>query len=389
MALPRGGSSLISADHGMFIFGGADRNQQTFNDAIVCNTIKKGQPRIRQSSWKMQEFSETEGDIPQPRSGHACVAYGKHVFLFGGIDFAEESAFNDLYVLNTETLVWRYVGEAGAEIEARNSHSLGIVRVKHQGEDCDHADYLVVFGGASTTKGPLGDTFYAQLPDDEAELDSETFFVTWKELKSSKLPKQREMHGTSCLSTTDNDYASIIITGGRCVDTFLDDSWELMAAPIDTGASSQESTTDPLVWRYRPDLMLDIPRCSHGGCIIRSAHRYSLCLIGGFSGDGLSNEISTLSFSASLSDSFGSAPSSSSSSSSSSRALWKSCKLASLENGRFGLASCVAPDWLAHTVLDTTETSYSGSPPLCIFGGINQQKDFKDVVLLVPPGESE
>jgi len=44
---------------------------------------------------------KTTGDVPMPRSGHAAVAYGKYMFLFGGIDFKEEAVFNDLYILNT------------------------------------------------------------------------------------------------------------------------------------------------------------------------------------------------------------------------------------------------------------------------------------------------
>jgi hypothetical protein len=28
---------------------------------------------------------------------------------------------------------------------------------------------------------------------------------------------------------------------------------------------------------------------------------------------------------------------------------------------------------------------YTGGVPLCIFGGINQEKDFKDVIMVVPP----
>ena len=35
------------------------------------------------------------------RSGHQTAAYGKYQFLFGGINFAEESVFSDLYILNT------------------------------------------------------------------------------------------------------------------------------------------------------------------------------------------------------------------------------------------------------------------------------------------------
>ena len=36
-----------------------------------------------------------------PRSGHSAVSYGPYLLLFGGIDFAESAAYNDLYVLNT------------------------------------------------------------------------------------------------------------------------------------------------------------------------------------------------------------------------------------------------------------------------------------------------
>jgi hypothetical protein len=40
------------------------------------------------------------GDLPTPRSGHAMVAYKGHILLFGGMNFVEEEAFNDLYCLN-------------------------------------------------------------------------------------------------------------------------------------------------------------------------------------------------------------------------------------------------------------------------------------------------
>jgi hypothetical protein len=59
-----------------------------------------------------------------------------------------------------DTWEWKYVGESGEEISARNSHSLGIVA-------SNGVSYLVVFGGASPELGPLGETFYASLPPPE------------------------------------------------------------------------------------------------------------------------------------------------------------------------------------------------------------------------------
>lgn len=146
---PRGGASLsLSSEHGAVVFGGADRGQSHFNDLAIMSRSKR--------VWRKRE---AKGDVPTPRSGHGTVCSGKFLFLFGGIDFAEEAAYNDLYVLNLETLEWNYVGEAGTEIAARNSHSLGIVRGNRG------TRYLVIFGGASPDLGPLGETFYAVMPD--------------------------------------------------------------------------------------------------------------------------------------------------------------------------------------------------------------------------------
>ena len=42
-----------------------------------------------------------EGDVPTPRSGHSLVAYkNRYLLLFGGIDFTEQIAYNDLYCLD-------------------------------------------------------------------------------------------------------------------------------------------------------------------------------------------------------------------------------------------------------------------------------------------------
>ena len=51
------------------------------------------------------------------------------------------------------------MGESGKEIPSRNSHSMAVI---HAGS----TNYLVVFGGASPESGPMGDTFYAELPDE-------------------------------------------------------------------------------------------------------------------------------------------------------------------------------------------------------------------------------
>jgi hypothetical protein len=101
-------------DGTLVTFGGTDRDQRHFNDvSFLTNGV-----------WAKKT---TTGDVPTVRSGHAVAASGRLMFLFGGTDFAEEADYNDLYVLNIDTLRWSYVGEAGAEIKARNSHTMAVI----------------------------------------------------------------------------------------------------------------------------------------------------------------------------------------------------------------------------------------------------------------------
>jgi len=72
------------------MFGGADREQITYQDMMVYD----------ESSNVFRSITAS-GDVPMPRSGHAVVSYGKYMLLYGGIDFAEEAVYNDLYLLDT------------------------------------------------------------------------------------------------------------------------------------------------------------------------------------------------------------------------------------------------------------------------------------------------
>jgi hypothetical protein len=84
----------VQIEHKIIIFGGANRNLVHFNDIIVC----------KRKNYFQWETVVANGDIPSPRSGHAIAKYGKYLILFGGINFTENYAFNDLYYLDTGKL---------------------------------------------------------------------------------------------------------------------------------------------------------------------------------------------------------------------------------------------------------------------------------------------
>ena len=136
--------------------------------------------------------------------------YSSTYFHFFPLDFS---------TLFIDIMEWKYVGEAGIELKARNSHSMGIVSLSSpslsfslldpvpcpvspsssniiqfaaDGQTIQHStppvtphthtsdatnshilkagkllkkSYLVIYGGASPEEGPMGDTVYASLPD--------------------------------------------------------------------------------------------------------------------------------------------------------------------------------------------------------------------------------
>jgi N-acetylneuraminic acid mutarotase len=45
-----------------------------------------------------------EGDAPTARSGHSAVAYGNHLYIFGGYD--SRKYYNDVHVLDVGTLLF-------------------------------------------------------------------------------------------------------------------------------------------------------------------------------------------------------------------------------------------------------------------------------------------
>jgi len=95
--------AAVGVGNKMYMFGGNNNNAagmyQVLDDLCVLNTDTL--------TWSKPQ---TTGDQPTARSGHTLTAIGKNLYLFGGGVWNEEEGwvhkYNDLYVLNTETMVW-------------------------------------------------------------------------------------------------------------------------------------------------------------------------------------------------------------------------------------------------------------------------------------------
>eukprot|EP01132_Coremiostelium_polycephalum_P000818 gene818-1024_t len=96
-----------------YIFGGFD-GVQLYNDIYILN--------VDNLEWTKPM---TFGDIPTPRCGHSCISIGPKLFMFGGSiqdPMTNPQCDNDLYVFDTESMVWTLIKANGLIPSPRTGH---------------------------------------------------------------------------------------------------------------------------------------------------------------------------------------------------------------------------------------------------------------------------
>lgn len=152
---PRDSHSCTNVGDNLFVFGGTD-GMNPLRDLHILDTSSHTwiSPSIR-------------GEGPEAREGHSAALVGKRLFIFGGCgkspDDDEEVYYNDLFILNTETFVWKRAMTTGTPPSARDSHSCSTWKNK-----------MIVIGGED------GRDYYLS---DAHILDADT--LMWKELHTT------------------------------------------------------------------------------------------------------------------------------------------------------------------------------------------------------------
>ncbi|KAL3748623.1 hypothetical protein ACJRO7_009800 [Eucalyptus globulus] len=152
---PRDSHSCTNVGDNLFVFGGTD-GMNPLRDLHILDTSSHTwiSPSIR-------------GEGPEAREGHSAALVGKRLFIFGGCgkspDDDEEVYYNDLFILNTETFVWKRAMTTGTPPSARDSHSCSTWKNK-----------MIVIGGED------GRDYYLS---DAHILDADT--LMWKELNTT------------------------------------------------------------------------------------------------------------------------------------------------------------------------------------------------------------
>ncbi|KAL3538125.1 hypothetical protein ACH5RR_001491 [Cinchona calisaya] len=120
-------AAAVHAERYLLIFGGGS-HATCFNDLHVLD--------LQTMEWSRPT---QQGEIPSPRAGHAGVTVGENWFIVGGGD--NKSGVSQTVVLNMSTLVWSVVTSVQGRVPLA-SEGLSLVLRSYNGEDI-----LVSFGG--------------------------------------------------------------------------------------------------------------------------------------------------------------------------------------------------------------------------------------------------
>ncbi|KAL0817755.1 hypothetical protein Bca101_074199 [Brassica carinata] len=124
---PCAGHSLTPWDNKLLSIGGHTKDHSESMQVKVFDT--------HTSTWSMLK---TYGKPPVSRGGQSVTVVGKTLVIFGGQD-AKRSLLNDLHVLDLETMTWDEIDALGVSPSPRSDHAAAV-----------HAErYLLIFGGGS------------------------------------------------------------------------------------------------------------------------------------------------------------------------------------------------------------------------------------------------
>ncbi|GKU91637.1 hypothetical protein SLEP1_g5482 [Rubroshorea leprosula] len=150
----RGGHSVTLVGSKLILFGGEDRSRKLLNDVHILD--------LETMTWVAVEATRT---APAPRFDHTAAVHSEHyLFIFGGC--SHSIFFNDLHVLDLQTMEWSQPQVQGDLVTPRAGHA---------GITIDEMWYIV--GGGDNNNGCL-----------------ETVVLNMSKLARSKLTTLQERH---------------------------------------------------------------------------------------------------------------------------------------------------------------------------------------------------
>jgi len=122
-------------DQRLIVHGGHDGNKWVA-DMHILDTSSASTGCYNGLTWSK---GQTSGVSPPARACHTLTRLAHKLYMFGGYDGAK--CFNDMDILDVETMTWIQPALSGTQPQARNAHTMTVIAAK-----------LFLFGGHSGNK---------------------------------------------------------------------------------------------------------------------------------------------------------------------------------------------------------------------------------------------
>ncbi|KAL0476354.1 GalOx ketch [Acrasis kona] len=333
---PRVGHSCVGIEDGKMIGEQLFINPSKENHSALLVFGGWCELQVKNDLWKFntrtrtwEDLSERQkGQIPKQRSNHSCVLIDHFMIVFGGLGEEQTEYFNDLYILDIRSLVWRCVESEPSPNLTNNQNQTDDTTMTNGNEEdrthpppsrchaaCVHRKRLVLFGGG-TEKQCYNDIWVFDLevlrwskvsineprPLREAKKASQNGYYGFKELKDlkpSEIFKEPEPRFFCESEVLDMD--RMIVFGGRNSKQRIGETWkfdfESMEWELLQFGHANESITLTLDEEEKDDVdeskekFEPSPRSGFRLCKLWSNNRRRLVLFGGNNGKDRCSEV--------------------------------------------------------------------------------------------------
>lgn len=132
----RNNHTTAVVDSLLFVHGGHDGANPCHDMHVLEVPPASFNRPFEQPQWQKPT---TSGQQPSARACHTLTRLGRKLYMYGGYDGAK--CFNDIDVLDLDTMTWIQPNVSGALPQARNAHTMTVVGAK-----------IILFGGHSGNK---------------------------------------------------------------------------------------------------------------------------------------------------------------------------------------------------------------------------------------------
>jgi len=135
--------------------------------------VQQAQPPQPTGAMNFEDLnSRYTGPIPSARCNHGCVAMGKYFYVVGGRGEGTEQRYNDVHIMDVDTMEWKTTRAVGDLPPASSSFSLSVVN-----------DAVYLFGGKTNDTFLNAMFYFKHRVNHDVVTGADDHIIEWREIR--------------------------------------------------------------------------------------------------------------------------------------------------------------------------------------------------------------